>query len=59
MLARFSRLIPLYQGIGPPGHQRAALRLPASGAGVLFFMARGFGLGHAASTPAGGVQLAV
>lgn len=59
MLARFSRLIPMYQGIGTPRRGRAALRLPAaSGAEVLFFMAREFGPVRAGSVPAEGVQLA-
>ena len=52
MLARFSRLIPMYQGIGPPRRRRAALRLPAAfGAGGLFFMAQGIGLLSAGSVP--------
>ena len=59
MLARFSRLIPMYQGIGTPRRRRAALRLPAaSGAEVLLFMALGVGLLRAGSVPAEGGQLA-
>ena len=59
MLARFSRLIPMYQGIGPPRRRRAALRLPAAGgAEVLFFLAREFGLVRAGSVPDEGGQLA-
>lgn len=58
MLARFSRLIPMYQGIGTRRRGRAALRLPAAGARILFFMAQVVGLLRAGSVPAEGVQLA-
>lgn len=58
MLARFSRLIPMYQGIGTPRRRRAALRLPAAcGAEVLFFMPREFVQLRAGSVPAVDGQL--
>lgn len=60
MLARFSRLIPMYQGIGTPRRRRAALRLPAAfGAEVLLFMAQGVVLVDAACTPTEAGQLAI
>ena len=59
MLARFSRLIPMYQGIGTPRRRRAALRLPAAfGARILFFMAREIGRLGAGRVPTEAGQLA-
>ena len=59
MLARFSRLIPMYQGIGTPSNCPARRCAPEPGRlEVLLFMALVVGLLRAGSVPTEGSQLA-
>ena len=59
MLARFSRLIPMYQGIGTPRRRRAALRTRASQARSPLLMALVVGLLRAGSVPTEDGKLAI